>query len=732
MGHATVAAPLQYPCRGALAVCVAQPWLRVRREERGWAFASSDLGARAVRPVASVLTRLRGICAASSLPDFAVSAKSDRVMGRLGLGQEALSEGNGSCGASLGVGKGFALTLGRALALGLAFAGVQSLGDVPCTAPDYRHGVSYVEPLHYGPEFRHFDYANPDAPKGGRIRLPQMGTFDNFNAIVEAGRMAAGYGAMGSLVYDTLLEDTIDEPASAYVRLADGVAVEQDYRWVAFRLRAGARWHDGLPITTEDVVFTFDAIREHGSVALRTALADLDRIETFGERELCFVTRPDAEPNPILPFQYGRIAILPKHYWQDPDGGRDITKTTTVPPPGSGPYRLARSDFGRTLTYERVADYWGRSLPVTRGRYNFDVVKFDYFRDENVQLEAHKADVVDVREESISKNWATQYDFPAVRSGLFRAELRYVTRVWGLWWPTFWNLDRPRFRDIRVREALWLLRDFNYINRSYFYSFYDHGVSFFQNSAMAHDGLPSEQELALLEPWREQLPPRVFTAPFRQPEASGYGVNRANIRRALALFDAAGWAPVDGVMRNKETGEAFRIDFIFVSPFGVRSAMPFLAQLKRFGIVTTARAPEVSNWLYRSRTGAFDGNGTNYVPSQMPGLQLRSRFGSAAADVDYGQNWPGIQSPAIDALIEAVVRARTAEELYAATRALDRVLLWSFYFIPGPSAPGMRLAFWDRYGEVPAENLSRIPYLDAWWWDEEKAARVDAGIAALE
>ena len=337
----------------------------------------------------------------------------------------------------------------------LALAALQGLGDTPCTDPDYRHGISYVEPLRYGAEFRHFDYANPDAPKGGRIRLPQMGTFDNFNAIVEAGRMAAGYGAMGSLVYDTMLEDTIDEPASAYVRLADGVAVEQDYRWVAFRLHDGARWHDGRPITTEDVVFTFEAIREHGSVALRTALADLDRIETFGTRELCFVTRPEAEPNPILPFQYGRIAILPKHYWQDPAAGRDITKTTTVAPPGSGPYRLAHSDFGRTLTYERVPDYWGRDLSVTRGRYNFDVVKFDYFRDENVQLEAHKADVVDVREESISKNWATQYDFPAVQSGLFRAELRYVTRVWGPLVAHLLELGPPALsRHPRARGAL--------------------------------------------------------------------------------------------------------------------------------------------------------------------------------------------------------------------------------------------------------------------------------------
>ena len=598
----------------------------------------------------------------------------------------------------------------------------------PCANPEYRHGISYVLPLRYAADFQHFRYANPEAPKGGGIRVPQMGTFDNYNAIVEIGRLAAGYGAMGSLVYDRLLEDSIDEPASAYVRLADGVAVEQDYRWTAFRLREDARWHDGHPITVDDVLFTFDAIREHGSVALRTALAELAEIVPIGARELCFVTRAGTEPNPILPFIYGRIAILPKHYWQ----GRDIAKTTTEPPPGSGPYRLRRAEFGRSLVYERVPDYWGQDIAVNKGRYNFDSVKFDYFRDENVMLQANKGDVVDVREESISKNWATQYDFPAAELGLFRAELRQVTRIWGLWWPTFWNLDRARFRDIRVREALWLLRDFDFINRVYFYSFYNHGVSFFQNSAMAHDGLPSAKELALLEPWRGQIPERVFTQPFRQPPNDGYGINRDHVKRALELFEAAGWQIVDGVMRNQETGEPFTIDFIFVSPFGIRSNTPYMAQLNRLGIATTARAPEVSNWLYRSRTGRFDANGVNYDPSHMPGLQLRNRFGSASAQVDYGQNWPGIESPAVDALIEAVNRARSAEDLYAATRALDRVLLWSFYFIPGPSAPGMRLAFWDRFGEVGSEGLAHVPYIDAWWWDEAKAVRVAAGIAALD
>ena len=598
----------------------------------------------------------------------------------------------------------------------------------PCADADYRHGISYVLPLRYKADFEHFAYANPAAPKGGLMRVPQMGTFDNYNAIIEVGRIAAGYGAMGSLVYDRLLEDSIDEPSSAYARLAEGVAVEADYRWTAFRLRTDARWHDGQPIDRDDVLFTFAAIREHGSVALRTALADLDAVIPFGDREVCFVTRKDAEPNPILPFIYGRIAILPKHYWAH----RDIAKTTTEPPPGSGPYRLRRADFGRNLTFDRVADYWGRDLPVNKGRYNFDTVKFDYFRDENVQLEAHKADVVDVREESISKNWATQYDFPAVQQGLFKAELRQVTRIWGLWWPVFWNLDRPRFQDIRVREALWLLRDFDYINRVYFYGFYDHGVSFFQNSAMAHEGPPSTKELELLEPWREQLPPRVFTTPFRQPPNDGFGSNRDNTKRALALFHEAGWRIRDGVMVNKETGEPFTIDFIFVSPFGIRSNMPFMAQLNRIGIATTARAPEVSNWLYRSRTGSFDANGQNYDPSPMPGLQLRNRFGSASADVSYGQNWPGIKNPVVDSLIEAVNRARTADDLYAATRALDRVLLWNFYFIPGPSAPGLRLAYWDRFGEVGSAGLSHVPFVDAWWWDPQKAARVAAGIASLQ
>ena len=612
-------------------------------------------------------------------------------------------------------------------------AAAPSAGEPPCHNPDYKHGISYVLPLKYGPDFEHFAYANPDAPKGGIFRLPDMGTFDSFNNILEKGRVAAGFSftGTGNVVFERLLESSADEPASAYGRLAEGVDVDPELRWVAFRLREGAYWHDGVPITAEDVVFTFNAYKEHGSIALKTALTDLDRVEVANERDLCFVTREGAEPNPIMPFAYGGMAIQAKHYWQD----RDISRTTTEPPLGAGPYRLKDVDLGRALSYERVPDYWGKNLPVNRGRYNFDRLKWDYFRDENVMLEAQKADVFDLREETVSKNWTTQYDFPAVRAGMFKADLRYITRVWGLWWPVFWNLERERFGDIRVREALYLLYDFPYINRVILFGFYDQGLSFFHNSPMAQNGLPSEDELELLEPFRDQLPPRLFTEPYLQPPSASYGFRRDRVQRALELFAEAGWVVRDGKLVHFETGERFRIDFVFVAATLLRAMMPYIDVLNRIGIETTARSPENSHWLYRMRTGTFDGGAYLYIPNNTPGLDLRNRFGSAAAGQEYTQNWARIRDPALDHLIERAIGARSSRELYAATRAIDRVLLWNFYFIPGMAQPGYRLVHWDKFGEVPWSEtgpLSRVPAIDAWWWDEAKARRVEEWLARSE
>ena len=597
--------------------------------------------------------------------------------------------------------------------------------DAPCANVEYRHGISYLLPLKYEQGFTHFDWANPDAPKGGTMRVPQMGTFDNFNVILEKGRNAAGFDVRAGLVYDPLLESSIDEPVSYYGRLAEGVAVGPDMAWLAFKLRTGATWHDGHPITVEDVVFSFEMFKEHGSVALRTVLAEIENVFAVNDREVCFVRQQDRERNPILPFEIGSYSIMPKHYWET----RDISKTTIEPPLTSGPYELVYQETGRVLEYQRRDDYWGRDIPANKGRYNFDQIKFDYFKDEGVILEAQKAHVLDARNEGVSKNWATQYQFPAVKAGLFKRDLRPMARVEGLWWPIVWNTDRPFLNDIRVREALWLLFDFDWTNRVLFYNFYLKGVSFFQNSPMAHTGLPSAAELALLEPWRDQVPPRVFTEPFAHPPSNGVGSQRQNVAKALRLFKEAGLEIRDGKMRDVATGEPFTLSFIGVSYYSIRQNLSLVGNLERVGIDTLGRSPEVSQWLYRSRTGKFDGNSVRLAPSHTPGLQLRNWFGSAAADQDYGQNWARIRSPVIDSLIGEIISARSAEELYAATRALDRVIMWSFYFIPMGSQPGFRLVHWDKFGEVRNDRLNRIPFVDAWWWDEDKAKRVEEWLA---
>ena len=608
-----------------------------------------------------------------------------------------------------------------------AGAAAPSPWDAPCTDFTYSHGISYVLPLKYGPDFTHFDWTNPDAPKAGAMRLSALGSFDNFNVILEKGQNGAGYDIGGGLVYDKLLEPSADEPVSHYGRLAEGVAKGPQLAWLAFKLRDGARWHDGVPISVDDVLFTFEMFQTHGSVALRTALADLERVFAFGEREVCFVRKQTAEVNPNLPFAISGFSIMPKHYWET----RDISKTTPTPPLGSGPYRVNRVETGRIIEYALVDDYWARDIPVNKGRYNFAEVKFDYYKDDNVMVEAIKGNAYDAREEGVSKNWATQYDFPARRAGLFKHRLRPLARVEGLWWPIFWNTEQPPLDDIRVREALWLLYDFKWTNRVLFYNFYLPGVSFFQNSPMAHQGLPSEAELELLEPWRAQVPARVFTAPFRHPVSTGYGVQRDNIKRAIALFKEAGWEIQDGVMRHVETGAALELSFIGVSYYSIRQNLSLVDNLKRLGIRSVGRHPEVSQWLYRSRVGKFHGNSVRLGPTHMPGLQLRNWFGSAAAGQDYSQNWARVRNPAVDSLINAAIGAATAEELFAATRALDRVLLWNFYFIPLGSQPGFRLVHWDRFGEVERDDLNRVPFVDAWWWDEEKARRVEEGLAEL-
>ena len=600
-----------------------------------------------------------------------------------------------------------------------------------CPNPSYEHGHSYVHPLKYPVDFKNFAYANPRAPKGGILRMAQLGTFDSFNNMIDRGRLLAGYdlGGAGALIYDSLMTASSDEFSSIYGRLAEGIAVEPNFQWVAFKLRENAYWHDGRPITVEDVIFTFEQFKEIGSVGLKTALTFLDKVVQIGEWEVCFVTNKEVEISPIIPFTYGGLGILPKHYWTAE--GKDLSETTVEPPLGSGPYQLDKWEFGINGFYKRVEDYWGSEIPVMKGRYNFETIKWDYFRDEHVMVEALKADTLDFREETVSKNWTIKYDFAEVKAGIFKRELRKLNRTWGMWWPAFWNVRIERFQDRRVREALFLLYDFPYTNRVILHGFYDYGNSYFYNSEMAWEGLPSEDELELLEPIRDQIPARVFTHEFEMPESSGFGINRNNVKRALELFEEAGWVVRNGELRHIDTNEQFKVDFVFVSAMLLRALSPYAKRLEQVGIDTTSLAPELSHWLHRMRARKFDGGGYLYIPSNIPGLELRNHFSSLTADSESSQNWLGLKDPAVDYLIEKVVQARNLKDLLAATRAFDRVMLWNFYHVPGMGQPGYRAVYWDRFGEVRRDDLDRVPVIDTWWWDEEKEARLQAGLKNL-
>lgn len=592
----------------------------------------------------------------------------------------------------------------------------------------YAHGHAYLEAPALAPGFSHLPYVNPNAPKGGELRLGEQGTWDNFNPTAMKGRSAAGtdFWIYRNLLYDRLLERSEDEPTARYGRLAEGVAVAEDCSWIAFKLREGAYWHDGVPITPADLVFSFTHYQETAAPDIRAPFSVFERIEVLNEREVRYWVKEQARCDPILPIRLGNVPVMPAHYWQQ----RDITRTTVEPPLGSGPYRIGEYKVGRHVVWERVDDYWGADLPVNRGRYNFDRIKFDYFQDQSVIFEAIKGNVIDLREETTPRRFFEDYDFPAARRGFFRTELVREGRPAGLWWPVFWNLDQPRFQDVRVREALWLLYDTRWLNEKTSYGYWDEGTSFFHNSLMAHQGLPSARELELLEPVRSQVPARVFTEPFTTPPDIGSGWTRDKIRRALELLNAAGWIVRDGVLVHGTTGEPFHIEIVAVSRGMVGHLYPYTRVLERVGIRATVTAPETSNWLYRMRAGDFDGGTIAFRPDYTPTLLVSNSFSSESAAQAFSFNWAGVANPAIDHLIRHMYAARTFDDFIAATRAIDRVLLWNFYFIPGMSKVNHARVYWDKFGRPDHGVLQRVAHLDTWWWDAEKAARIETGLVA--
>ena len=591
---------------------------------------------------------------------------------------------------------------------------------------DYRHGYAFLAKPKYPPDFTHFDYVNPDAPKGGMLRRHGTGSWDSFNpAALRAAQVVAGLSTAAphaNFLHDSLLAEAADEPSAWYGRLAEGIAIAPDGAWIAFRIRNHARWHDGRPLTVEDVAYTFKVYREDATSTISTPLEPIESVEIIGDWEIRFRIREEARGDPLLPIQIGQVPIIPKHYWET----RDISRTTVEPPLGSGPYRVGEFQVGRWIRWERVPDYWGQDLPVMKGRFNFDVLKYDYFADDRLKTEAVKGDVIDFHIENIPGYWERDYDTPAFRAGVFRQEWLPVKQPWGLWWPVFWNLDQPRFQDIRVREALWLVSDFIWLNRTNF-DFYGLATSYFHGSELAARELPDERELKLLEPVREQVPPRVFTEPYQAPPNGGGGWHRENLIRAAELLREAGWVIRDNRLVHFETGEPFHIRFVAVSPALGRSFIAYTRNLERLGITSSIKSPEISNWLYRQRSGDYDGGAHWFRPSYTPTLLIFQSFHSVMADQDYSLNWPNMRDPAVDHLIEQLTAATTYDDYLAAIRALDRVLLWNFYYVPGMTKTRIGAVFWDRFGRPELGGpLKREVFWDTWWYDDERAAKVAA------
>ncbi|GEO81190.1 extracellular solute-binding protein [Pararhodospirillum oryzae] len=571
------------------------------------------------------------------------------------------------------------------------------------------HGLAMHGAVKYPADFTHFDYVNPDAPKGGAIRLAAMGGFDTLNVFTIRGEAAAGLG----LMVDTLTARAADEPFSHYGLIAQSMEMPEDRSWIIFNLRPEAVWSDGEPITADDVAFSLETLRTQGIPMYNMYYGDVERVEVLGPKRVRFVFK--GTENRELPLIVGQMPILPKHYWE----GRDFSAVTLDPPVISGPYRIASFEPGRSITYARRPDYWAKDLPVSRGFYNFDEIRHDYYRDATVMLEAFKAGAYDFRAENVARQWATGYDGPAVRDGRIIMERLPHHRVQGMQGFIF-NLRRPLFADPRVREALGWAFDFEWTNQNLFYGEYTRTRSYFDNSELAATGLPDAAELAVLEPWRDQLPPRVFTEVYAPPvvdEAKG-GL-RANLAHALDLLRQAGWTVKDGALRNAD-GQPFEVEVLLAQPEFERLVLPFARTLERLGIRLSLRTVDTAQYINRVTHFDFDIMVGSWGQSSSPGNEQRDFWSQAAAHTPGSSNYSGIASPAIDGLIESIIAAPSRADLVTRVHALDRVLQWSFLVIPQWHQSSDRVAYWNLFGHPPTPD-DGIQF-NTWWVDPAKAA----------
>ncbi len=578
------------------------------------------------------------------------------------------------------------------------------------------HGISLYGDLKYGPDFHHFDYVNPDAPKGGKLLQSSIVAFDTLNPFTLKGNAAAGIG----LIYDSLMVSSADEPSSMYGLIAREIELPQDRSFAIFHLDPRAKFQDGSDITAEDVKFSYEILLEKGSPVYRQVFSQIEGAEIIDELTVKFTFKPGN--NRETPLTVAGISIMPKKFWD----GKDFAKTTFEIPVGSGAYKVASIEAGRRITYERDPNYWAANLPVNRGQNNFDTIQYDTYLDPEVQRQAFLAGEYMIRSEHSSRDWNTAYNTPAVERGDIQKEFMPDNLPVGMQ-AYVMNNRLPIFSDQRVRRALQYGFDFQWLNRAMFYGAYSRTDSFFVNSELAATGIPTGDELALLEPYRDQLPARLFTEPYTLPDFDAPNGRREALREAMTLLNDAGWEVRDKVLVNKETGQPFRFELIIRQPGLEKIALVVKSRLKQLGVEMDIRLIDTGQWVNRIQAFDFEVTTFWWQQSLTPGNEQRVFWSSEAADQPGSRNFAGIKNPVVDAMIENITSANSWEELVAATRALDRVLLWGDYVIPQYYLGGDRMVWWNIFGrpdDVPLQGMSVM----RWWIDPDKAAKLQMGM----
>lgn len=606
----------------------------------------------------------------------------------------------------------------------LAALAVALTAGVATADPVKHYAQSLVGKVKYPPDFKHFDWVDPAAPKGGTVRLFAQGSFDSLNPFATTqGNSAAGL----ALTYDQLFESSPDEPTAQYGVIAEYVTFPDDYSSVTFHLRDGAKFHDGEPVKPEDVIFSMDEIKK-ADPQRRLYYANVVKGEKTGDRDVTFTF--DSKGNRELPHIVGELSIVPKHYWTAKGANgepRDLAKSTNEIPVGSGAYKIKSVDPTRGITYERVADYWAKDLPVNVGQNNFGEIQFTYFRDRVPAFEAFKSGSIDYWAENRASAWATQYDFDALKKGLVKKAMLPTERLASMQVLAF-NVRRPKFADPRVRKAFSLAYNFEDANKKFFYESYTRITSFFDGSELKAAGVPQGRELEILNEVKDAVPAEVFTAEWTPPVNTPQN-RRANLSQASKLLTDAGWTNKGGTLVNA-AGEPFAVEFLLDGEAFQGVLLAYIEDLKLLGIKASVRVVDASQYKRRENDRDFDIVVDNMSQSISPGNEQRDFWGSGSAGNKGSRNTVGIMNPAIDKIVDKIVFAKDRDELVAATRALDRVLLWNWYVIPTWHLPAERVAYWDKFGhpaKLPSQTSS---FLRVWWIDPAKEASLTAAKAS--